>query len=103
MIEGKFLFNFDFNNEAELGLVFVDESYTFEGDDLIPGRPVNLNADKLFYRANYRYVDIDIDYQYFDGFQSEFTGQYIQFQNGDAAGEEFLNDFLSLRKRFYLL
>lgn len=100
MIEGKFLFNFDFNNEAELGVVLVDEAYTFEGDDIIPGRPINLNADKLFYRANYRYVDIDIDYQYFDGFQSEFTGQYIQFQNGDAAGEEFLNDFLSLRNDF---
>ncbi|WP_350293353.1 POTRA domain-containing protein [uncultured Croceitalea sp.] len=100
MIEGKFLFNFDFNNEVELGVVLVDEAYTFEGDDIIPGRPVNLNADKLFYRANYRYVDIDIDYQYFDGFQSEFTGQYIQFQNGNAAGEDFLNDFLSLRNDF---
>ncbi|WP_350289540.1 POTRA domain-containing protein [uncultured Croceitalea sp.] len=100
MIEGKFLFNFDFNNEVELGVVLVDEAYTFEGDDIIPGRPVNLNADKLFYRANYRYVDIDIDYQYFDGFQSEFTGQYIQFQNGNEAGEDFLNDFLSLRNDF---
>ena len=99
-IEGKFLFNFDFNNEAELGLVFVDESYRFEGEDLLAGRPVELNANKLFYRANYRYVDIDIDYQYFDGFQSEFTGQYIQFLNGDAAGEEFLNDFVSLRNDF---
>lgn len=101
-IEGKFLFNFDFNNEAELGVIFVDEEYAFEGgsDELLPGRPTNLNADKLFYRANYRYVDIDIDYQYFDGFQSEFTGQYIQFQDGDASGEEFLNDFLSLRNDF---
>ena len=99
-IEGKFLFNFDFNNEAELGVILVNENYLFEGDDLLPGRPVELNADKIFYRANYRYVDIDIDYQYFDGFQSEFTGQYIQFTDGDANGEEFLNDFLSLRNDF---
>ena len=100
MIEGKFLFNFDFNNEAELGLVFVDENYLFEGDDALFGRPTELNADKLFYRGSYRYVDIDIDYQYFEGFQSEFTGQYIQFRNGDVAGEEFLNSFLSLRNDF---
>jgi len=99
-IEGKFLFNFDFNNEAELGVIFVKENYLFDGDDPLAGRPEELNANKIFYRANYRYVDIDIDYQYFDGFQSEFTGQYISFQNGDALGETFLDDFLSLRNDF---
>jgi outer membrane protein assembly factor BamA len=100
MLEGKLLFSFDFNNEAELGAVWVKENYRFEGEDQIPNTPLNLNADKWFYRAAYRYVDIDIDYQYFDGFQSEFIGQYIHFQDGDAAGEEFLNDFLSLRNDF---
>ena len=99
-IEGKFLFNFDFNNEAELGALFVQENYLFEGDEPLAGRPAELNADKIFYRANYRYVDIDIDYQYFEGFQSEFTGQYVTFQDGDALGEEFLNDFVSLRNDF---
>ncbi|WP_394974432.1 POTRA domain-containing protein [uncultured Croceitalea sp.] len=97
MLEGKLLFSFDFNNEAELGAVWVKENYRFEGDDPILGTPANLDADKWFYRTAYRYVDIDIDYQYFDGVQSEFIGQYIHFQNGDTAGEEFLNDFLSLR------
>lgn len=99
-IEGKFLFNFDFNNEAELGVIFVRENYLFDGDDPLLGRPEELNANKIFYRANYRFVDIDIDYQYFDGFQSEFVGQYVAFQNGDALGEEFLDDFLSLRNDF---
>ncbi|UJH69078.1 POTRA domain-containing protein [Allomuricauda sp. SCSIO 65647] len=98
--EGKVIFSFDFNNEAELGALFVKEQYTFEGDDPVPGAPLALNADKIFYRAVYRYINFDIDYQYVDGFQSEFTGQYIHQLSGDAAGEEFLGDFLSLRNDF---
>lgn len=100
MFEGKFLFSFDFNNEAELGAVFVKESYLFQGEPLIPNRPLTLEANKLIYRLAYRYVDLDIDYQYFDGVSSEFTGQYVSFQNGDAAGTEFLDSFLSLRNDF---
>lgn len=96
-LEAKLIFSFDFNNEAELGAILVKENYLFTEDTPIPGRPAVLNADKLLYRAAYRYVDLDIDYQYFDGIQSEFIGQYIQLLDGDAAGEEFLNDFLSLR------
>lgn len=95
-IEGKLLFSFDFNNEAELGLIYVKESYLFEEEPLID-RPLALEADKLIYRAAYTYVDLDIDYQYFDGISSEFVGQYISFLNGDEAGTEFLNSFLSLR------
>ena len=97
MFEGKFLFSFNFNNEAEAGITYVKESYLFEGDDPIPTRPLALEANKLIYKIGYRYVDLDIDYQYFDGVTSEFTGQYIDFRNGDAAGTEFLDSFLSLR------
>ncbi len=100
MFEGNLLFSFDFNNEAELGAIYARENYRFEGDDLIPGRPPTLEAENIVYRAAYRYVDLDIDYQYFDGFQSEFTGQYVHQLNGDTAGEEFLGDFLSLRNDF---
>lgn len=95
--ETQLIFSFDFNNEAELGAILVKENYLFDEENPIPGRPTELNADKLLYRAAYRYVDLDIDYQYIDGIQSEFTGQYIQLLNGDAAGEQFLNNFLSLR------
>ena len=63
----------------------------------MPNTPFNLQANKLRYRGVYRYVNLDIDYQYFDGITSEFTAEYNQFLNGDAAGEEFLNDFLALR------
>ena len=68
MFEGNLLFSFDFNNEAELGAIYARETYTFEGDDLLPGRPANLETENLIYRLAYRYVDIDIDYQYFDVF-----------------------------------
>jgi len=100
MLEGNLLFSFDFNNEAELGAIYARDSYRFEGDDLLAGRPVNLESENLIYRLAYRYVDIDIDYQYFDGFQSEFIGQYIHQLSADAPGEEFLGDFLSLRNDF---
>ncbi|MGB3150643.1 MAG: POTRA domain-containing protein [Maribacter sp.] len=97
-LEANLLFSFDFNNEAELGAILVKESYNFEGNDPpLANRPLNLNADKLIYRAAYRYVDLDIEYQYLDGLQSEFTGQYIQLLKGDSPGEEFLQSFLSLR------
>ncbi len=99
-IEGQLILSPDFNNEIELGALFVRERYTFEGDDPIPDTPLELEANKIFYRAAYRYIDFDIDYQYFDGFQNEFTGQYIQQLNGDAPAQEFLGDFLSLRNDF---
>lgn len=99
-LEAKLLFSFDFNNEAELGAILVKEKYQFEGENLIEGRPTELNADKLIYRAAYRYVNLDIAYQYFDGVQSEFIGQYVNFLSGDSPGESFLNSFLSLRNDF---
>ena len=100
MFEGALLFSFDFNNEAELGVVWVRENYLFDGEEPLLDSPLELNADKIFYRAIYRYVNIDIDYQYVDGVQSEFTGQYIQQTDGDAAGRTFLQNFLSLRNDF---
>ena len=80
MFEGKFIFSLDFNNEVELGAIYAKEVYSFEGDDPIVNTPLNLEANKLIYKAQYRYVNLDIDYQYFDGITSEFTGQYIDFQ-----------------------
>ncbi|MGB5818892.1 MAG: POTRA domain-containing protein [Saonia sp.] len=98
--EGNLLFSFDFHNEAELGASIIKESYDFIGEDIIPNTPLSLEANKIGYRAVYRYVDLDIDYQYFDGLISEFTGQYIQFVNGSDQAAVFLNDFLSLRNDF---
>lgn len=98
--EAKLLFSFDFKNEAELGASFVKESYIFDGIEPIPNTPFSLDANKLIYRAVYRYVDLDIDYQYFDGVVSEFTGQYVQFLDGEALAENFLGSFVSLRNDF---
>ncbi|MFS4492727.1 POTRA domain-containing protein [Maribacter sp. 2308TA10-17] len=100
MFEGNILLNLDFNNEIELGAIYAKEQYLFEEDNQLPNRPTSLQADKLTYKGVYRYVDLDIDYQYFDGITSEFTGQYVNFLNGDAPGQEFLNSFLSLRNDF---
>ncbi|MEL6917113.1 MAG: POTRA domain-containing protein [Bacteroidota bacterium] len=101
-VGGDFLFSFDFHNEAELGVSFIKESYDFIGEDteILPNAPFALEANKVSYRGVYRYVDLDIDYQYFDGITSEFTAQYIQFINGSDQAEVFLDDFLSLRNDF---
>ncbi|MEX0315548.1 MAG: POTRA domain-containing protein [Allomuricauda sp.] len=94
-IEGALLFSFDFNNEAELGVSLVKEEYDFLGESNT--NPSFLTADKLIYRGQYRFVDLDIDYQYFDGVINEFTAQYIDLLDGDALGNQFLKSFLSLR------
>ncbi len=99
-VEGQLLFSFDFHNEAELGLSYINETYDFIGEDPVPGAPFSLEANKLLYRAVYRHVDIDVDYQYIDGFTSEFTAQYVHFLNGDQNAAIFLDDFLSLRNDF---
>ena len=100
MLESKVLFSFDFANEVELGIVLVNETYDFIGDGQNSNIPFSLDADKLFYKGVYRYVNLNIDYQYFDGVVNEFTGQYIHFQKGDEASTNFLGDFLSLRNDF---
>ncbi len=98
--EGKLIFSFDFHNEAEIGASFVSESYEFIGEDPVPGGPFFLEADRLAYRAFYRHINVDIDYQYIDGINNEFTAQYFTFLDGDSAAETFLGDFLSLRNDF---
>ncbi|TMM58982.1 hypothetical protein FEE95_05985 [Maribacter algarum] len=100
MFEGALLLSPNFNNEIELGAIYAKEQYLFEEENPLPNRPISLKADKLIYKGVYRYVDLDIDYQYFDGITSEFTGQYVNFLSGDAPGEQFLNSFLSLRNDF---
>ena len=96
-VEGALLFSFDFNNEAELGVSYVKEQYEFLGEDEAVNDLLFLEADKLIYRGQYRYVDLDIDYQYFDGVINEFTAQYIDLLNGDVLGNQFLKSFVSLR------
>ena len=99
-LEGNVIFSFDFHNEAEVGASFIKESYDFIGENPIPNTPFSLAADRLSYRAFYRYINIDIDYQYIDGINNEFTAQYFTFLEGDEQTETFLGDFLSLRNDF---
>lgn len=98
--EAQLLFSFDFKNEAEFGVSFLNETYNFIGDNPIPDTPTFVESDKLVYRGVYRYVDLDIDYQYVDGIQSEFTGQFFQFLDGSNGAEDFLGEFISLRNDF---
>ena len=95
--EAYAIWSIDFKNELEIGTSYVQESYDFLEGEPITGIPFELAADKLIYRGQYRYIDLDIDYQYFDGLTNELTAQYNQFLSGDAGGEEFLQDFFAIR------
>lgn len=98
--EANLIFSFDFHNEAEIGASFVKESYDFIGEVPLPDAPLSLSADKLVYRAFYRHINVDIDYQYIDGVNNEFTAQYFTFLDGEGEAETFLGDFLSIRNDF---
>ncbi len=95
--EAYAIWSIDFKNEVEIGASYVQEGYDFLDGEPIAGIPFALEANKLIYRGQYRYIDLDIDYQYFEGLTNEFTAQYNQFLSGNEGGEEFLRDFLALR------
>jgi len=100
ILQGQVLFSFDFNNEAEFNVTFSDENYDFIGEDPIPDAPFNVQADRLIFEALYRYINVDIDYQYIDGISNEVSTEFFRFLNGGDQGEEFLGDFVSLRNDF---
>ena len=99
-VEAYTIWSIDFKNEVELGASYVQEQYDFLEGEPIQSIPPALEADKLIYRAQYRFIDLDIDYQYFIGTTNEFTAQYNQLLSGDVGGNEFLQDFLALRNDF---
>ena len=99
-LETNALFSFDFNNEAELGVSYIQEKYDLLDSKKDATRPQYVSANRITFRTEYRFVDIDINYQYLDGMKSEFLGQYFNFLNGNNQGEIFLKNYLLLKNDF---
>jgi len=93
-LEANILYEFDFHNRAEIGINISNETYDFIEGDLPVGIPSRLTADKISYRGEYEYNNIDIDYQYVSGFRSLLDVRFV------TGGEGLLNDFFIGRNDF---
>jgi outer membrane protein assembly factor BamA len=85
--EAKFLYEFDFYNNAEIGVRFSNEEYLFDDGTLDPIFPNTVEADKLTFFGEYEYNDLTIDYQYFTGLRSLTNVQFAT--GGDAPLDDF--------------
>lgn len=97
--EAKFLYEFNFHNNAELGIRFSNETYDVEegeeGEEvLLNNNPASLEADKVTLFGEYEYNDLLIDYQYVSGFRSLLN---LQLATG---GDSPLDDFFIGRNDF---
>lgn len=87
--EAKFLYEFNFHNNAELGLRFSNELYTLDDtEELIDTTlPNNVEADKITLFGEYEYNKLVIDYQYVSGLRSLLNLQLV------TGGTAPLDDF----------
>jgi len=93
--EAKFLYEFDFHNNAELGVRFSNEEYTFDEEQPIDTTlPNNIEAGKVTFFGEYEHNKLLIDYQYVSGFRSLLN---LQLATG---GEAPLDDFFIGRNDF---
>ncbi|KAA1243859.1 POTRA domain-containing protein [Aquimarina sp. RZ0] len=93
-LEVNLLYEFDFHNRAEIGINISEEEYDFLDGNLPTGIPSSLSADKIAYRGEYEYNDINIDYQYVSGFRSLLDVRFV------TGGDEFLRNFFIGRNDF---
>ena len=98
--EGYFTYEFDFHNNAQLGLIFSDEEYTFLpelSEGVLPeDKPAFLFSDRITLRGEYEHNNIQIDYQYVSGFRSLLD---LRFVTGDESND-FLDSFFIGRNDF---
>ncbi|NER18182.1 POTRA domain-containing protein [Spongiivirga citrea] len=98
--EVLFTYEFNFYHNAQIGAIISKEEYSFlpeqsEGD-LPADKPANLSADRITFRGEYEYNDIDIDYQYVSGFRTLLD---VRLVSGDES-EAFLDSFFIGRNDF---
>lgn len=82
------IYEFDFHNRAQLGITYGNQEYNIQPDQPDLGLPSQLEANTFGFISEYEYNNLDITYQYIDGFRNEATAQY-SFNSG---GDGFLED-----------
>ena len=92
--QASLIYEHNFNNRFELGINVSKEDYEFIEGDLPIGFSSNLSANKFALVGEYEYNNMNIDYQYQDGFRSilmtRFTSGGNRFLKNNFVG---FNDF----------
>ena len=96
--EIKLQYEHNFHNRFELGVNIAKESYDFDNADDVPAEaPLSLGINKVSIIGEYEYNNINIDYQYSEGFRSILTYNFTLDSNGD---NDLLRNFLVGRNDF---
>ena len=95
--EIKLQYELNFHNRFELGLNIGSEDYDYIEGNLPIGIPTELNANKIAIVGEYEYNNINIFYQYQDGFRSLFTYRLV---TGSSGENNLLRNFFIGRNDF---
>ncbi len=95
--EIKLQYEPNFHNRLELGLNIGSEDYSFLEGNLPTGIPTQLNANKVSIIGEYEYNNINIFYQYKNGFRSLLTYRLV---TGSSGENNLLKNFFIGRNDF---
>ncbi len=92
----------DFNTRFEFGTRIYEEAYQIiEGDPENEGKEgfIEPIADKVSFRGQYEYIDLDIEYHQLKGFQNRFVAEYFTGDIDILQTEFILTNISSYYKR----
>jgi len=93
------LYQLNATNHFELGINIFKEKYNYLNGATDNNIPLNLDLNKLLYKFIYTYDNLKYNYQYLDGFKSQFYGQLVK--SDEKNNDNFLiawNDFFYFRR-----
>lgn len=93
------LYQLNWKNSFELGINVFKEKYDYLNGATNDNIPLNLDLNKLLYKFIYTYDNLKYNYQYIDGFKSQFYGQFVK--SDEKNNDNFLiawNDFFFFRR-----
>lgn len=80
------LYEADFHNKVELGVIISNETYDLNEEVIDTTFPNNLEADKITLRGEYERNFLNIEYQYTSGYRNLLDVRYV------TGGEGLLDD-----------
>ncbi|MET2984102.1 POTRA domain-containing protein [Aureibaculum conchae] len=93
------LYQLNLRNHFELGINIFKEKYNYLNGTVSQNTPLSLDLNKLLYKLIYTYDNLSYNYQYLDGFKSQFYGQLVK--SDEMKNDNFLiawNDFFYFRR-----
>ena len=93
------LYQLNSRNHFELGINIFKEKYNYLNGTVSQNTPLSLDLNKLLYKLIYTYDNLSYNYQYLDGFKSQFYGQMVKSE--EMKNDDFLiawNDFFYFRR-----